>query len=302
MFMSSKNYHFIKKSLSSVNSARAQSYSSCFFGNEKWYCEDFDFEKLLLHPNDRRKIRFGLKSNVDFLIQLDLQNLKDCLANDAHNSENFLDRLSNKNPTTSGNSLLGMMQAAAPSKAKDIVEILSRIESNLHFSQSLNEFFATNQKINSARLVILEAMKKGPDIGAILRGGSFAAAANAYLHVTSPFDYETAYFRYGSTDNLIQTYNRNPRTSTRNSGSATHISTSRRTNTNRPKRFGYCFRFNGGDRCSFGNQCQYTHRCSNCESPRHGENRCPEVRDLHNMQVRNPRRYSSDAHDTAPSQ
>ena len=109
--------------------------------------------------------------------------------------------MNNKNPIAIGNFLLGMMQFAAFSKTKNIVDILNRIDSNLHFSQSINEFFATNQKINPARLVILEAMKKGPDIGAILRGGSFAVAANAYLHLSSPFDYETAYFRYGSTGN-----------------------------------------------------------------------------------------------------
>ena len=194
MFKSWEKYQFVKRSLSSINAARSQLYSSCFFGNEKWYTESCDFEKIIIHPIERRKFRFGLKSCVEFLIHLDIQNLRDCLSNDNYQAENFLNRLNDTNPLLTGNSLLGMMKAAAPSKTTKIIEILDRIESNLHFSQRLNEFFATNQKINPARLVILEVMKKGPNMGAVLRGGSFASAANAYLHLRNLYDHDSAFF------------------------------------------------------------------------------------------------------------
>ena len=79
----------ICESLTPVNAARSQLYSACFFGNEKWYDENCDFEKLIIHPIDRRKFRFGLKSNVEFLLHLDFQNLKDCLTNDEYKAEIF---------------------------------------------------------------------------------------------------------------------------------------------------------------------------------------------------------------------
>ena len=75
-----KNPH-LRKSLSAVNKARAFNYGSRAFGNKKWYKENFDTQEGLKSNKERRQFRFGLKSNVDFLIQLDLWNLKALLQN-----------------------------------------------------------------------------------------------------------------------------------------------------------------------------------------------------------------------------
>ena len=49
-----------------------------------WYTENFCIGRGLKSNVERRKFRFGLKSNVDFLIQLDLANLKTCLLDKTH--------------------------------------------------------------------------------------------------------------------------------------------------------------------------------------------------------------------------
>ena len=43
---------------------------------KKWYTEDFDISRGLKNNKSRRQFRFGLKSNVEFLVQLDLENLR----------------------------------------------------------------------------------------------------------------------------------------------------------------------------------------------------------------------------------
>ena len=62
-----KNPH-LRKSLRAVNNARTFKYGSRAFGKKKWYKENFDIQEGLQSNEDRRKFRFGLKSNIDFLI------------------------------------------------------------------------------------------------------------------------------------------------------------------------------------------------------------------------------------------
>ena len=73
LFSSPSKFTNIQRSLYSKSFV----YSANFFGTKKFYSDEFDFKKTPLHPSDRRKIRFGLKSLVDFVIQLDLYNLKE---------------------------------------------------------------------------------------------------------------------------------------------------------------------------------------------------------------------------------
>ena len=76
LFNKLKQSPHLRKSLSAVNKARAFKYGSRAFGHKQWYKEDFNLKEGLRSNEDRRKFRFGLKSNVDFLIQLDILNLK----------------------------------------------------------------------------------------------------------------------------------------------------------------------------------------------------------------------------------
>ena len=66
-------YPKLRQSLPSINSARAFKYGSRAFGQKSWYSESFDIAKGLKTNADRQKLRYGLKSNVDFLIQVTLR-------------------------------------------------------------------------------------------------------------------------------------------------------------------------------------------------------------------------------------
>ena len=79
LFSPTSNFSKIQRSLPSLYTAKSHVYGSTFFGKKACYSCDFDFKKQPIHPHDRRKIRFGLKGLVDFIIQLDLENLKACL-------------------------------------------------------------------------------------------------------------------------------------------------------------------------------------------------------------------------------
>ena len=79
LFSGTKNFSHIFRSLQSVQNAKSFIYSTSFFGEKKFYADDFDFNKTPLHPENRRKIRFGLKSILDFIVQLDLHSLRGVL-------------------------------------------------------------------------------------------------------------------------------------------------------------------------------------------------------------------------------
>ena len=76
-----QKYPHLRQALSSVNAARAFKHGSRAYGQKRWYREDFDLIRGIKTNKSRRQFRFGLKSNVEFLIQLDLENLRSCLLN-----------------------------------------------------------------------------------------------------------------------------------------------------------------------------------------------------------------------------
>ena len=79
LFHKIRNNPPLRKSLTAINKARAFKYGTRAFGLKKWYKEPFDTVEGLRTNEERRKFRFGLKSNIDFLIQLDILHLKTCL-------------------------------------------------------------------------------------------------------------------------------------------------------------------------------------------------------------------------------
>ena len=85
-------FSYIQRSLASIHNAKSHVYSNTFFGLKKFYGDEFDF-KSPLRPNYRRKIRFGLKSTVDFIIQLHLHNLMDLLTKPDPTVQRFTTRL-----------------------------------------------------------------------------------------------------------------------------------------------------------------------------------------------------------------
>ena len=79
-----QKFPHLRQALSSVNAARAFKYGSRSFGQKRWYTEDFDISRGLKNNKNLRQFRFGLKSNVEFLVQLDLENLRSCLVDSTY--------------------------------------------------------------------------------------------------------------------------------------------------------------------------------------------------------------------------
>ena len=71
--------------------------------------------------------------------------------------------------------------------------ILKRVISNMHFSQSMSGFLASESAIEAAKIVVTEAVKRGPDLGSFLRRGSFASCVQVYRNLSSQFDYDSAF-------------------------------------------------------------------------------------------------------------
>ena len=130
----------LRKSLASLNTARAYLYGSRAFGLKSWYKESFDVFKGLRSNAERRKFRFGLKGNIDFLIQLDVQNLKTCLQDKNFEPENVLTRPSRG---LSDGSFLDTLQNVNALRCSKLCKILNRISDNLNFTQSLSEYLQT---------------------------------------------------------------------------------------------------------------------------------------------------------------
>ena len=128
LFPSPKSFCRIQRSLSSILSAKSRVYSSTFFGKKSLYAEEFDFKKDPIHPEDRRKIRFGLKSAVDFVIQLDVENLKSCFNEPDTGVAEFREFRENTRAShVAPDSFFAMMDRANPVKSTLIQEIINRI-------------------------------------------------------------------------------------------------------------------------------------------------------------------------------
>ena len=195
---------------------------------------------------DRRRFRFGLKSNVDFMIQLDLETL--------------INKLAEKSPSqgddipieeTEGDcSFANLMRNYNSSRYDNVCKRLKRLRSNLHFTQSLAEYFAMEDKIDPGLCVVNEALRGGPDMGIYLQGGSVASKALIFRHLVSQYDKDVK--------------NHTVKKLTREFGSSRSF--------RHP--LGVCFEFQK-DRCR-RKYCTFSHTCSFCKSSSHGYNNCPE--------------------------
>lgn len=261
-------YPILRKSLQSINTARAYKYGSKSFGERGWYTENFDVVKNLHSNMDRRKFRFGLKSNIDFLIQLDLENLKSCLI-DKSLDQNFhhVDQAA----SLSDGSFLSLMQQMNLSKAQKFCRILKRMESNLNFTQSLSEHFANDEMLEPALMVVSDVLRQSPDLGEGLWGRSVAANALLYRHRASPRDRE---FKSEISNPRTTQFSLRPQTRPQKRNFIGYRPPN--PSYTKPKYpIGSCFRFQSTGRCDIRG-CTYDHACCKCFSKTHGKDFCPD--------------------------
>ena len=256
LFSDPSKFSHIQRSLSSLHLAKSHVYSNNFFGQKRFFGEEFDFSKAPLHPRDRRKVRFGLKSIVDFIVQLDLHNLKELLTEPEVRVEQFTDRLTfGENTQFSDDSFFGFLRRVNPEKCRRLHLIVERIISNMHFSQSMSGFLASEDVIEAPKIVVTEAVKRGPDLGSFLRGGSFAACVQVYRNLASKFDSDKAFFINS------------------NSQKSNSTRAYKRFGGRFPYPTGFCYTFQKTNSCTFRG-CRFKHVCTNCESKNHGRENC----------------------------
>ena len=80
-------------------------------------------------------------------------------------------------PPLSDGSFLNLMDKMNPTRCRKSCNIMNRLHGNIDFSQSLNEYFATDDMLEPALLLAADAIRNGPNLGNFFRGGSVAASA-----------------------------------------------------------------------------------------------------------------------------
>ena len=251
--------------MSSINTAKSFVYGSRAFGQQHWYKETFKVCRSLHTNADRRKFRFGLKSNIDFLIQLDIQNLKSILANKEFEPQEL--STDNFPPQLSNGSFLSTLYKLNQKRCKKMCAIIERIAANLEFTQSLAEYFANDDMLEPALIFIADALRKGPNLLSTLHGGSVASNALIYRNRASFGDHDknAAQKQFDIKKKPFQTQN------------TTYKSNVFPQNQQKQIKFrtGYCFRFQYTDVCQ-NSDCPYNLICHQCVSAEHGYKNCPK--------------------------
>ena len=123
----------------------------------------------------------------------------------------------------------------------------------------MSENLASDGAIEAVKIELIEAIRRGPDLGKFLRGGTFASCVRIYRNLSSRHDFDAAYFmpKIKAQD---QKSNRRTKTATQSFQYPN----------------GFCFAFQRRGSCSRDN-CVFKHTCSNCEDERHGADQCLRI-------------------------
>ena len=144
--------------------------------------------------------------------------------------------------------------------------VLKRIQANLEFTQSLAEYFATDDMLEPALLVVSSAIRRNLNLEESLRGGSVTAQSLLYRHRASPRDHDFS-TRRSVKEPRVQ--NSKPLFS--------HFSRTKQLGTPSPGfPIGTCWRFQTTNACP-KDDCRYDHTCCHCHSKSHGKRSCPDI-------------------------
>ena len=235
--------------IENLHAARAHKYGHAHFGPKIWYKESLNLAKKFKSQTDRRKFRIGLKGLMDFLNQLNIKDLEKLL----HDGDSAGFNLLKMPMPMSPEAMCSYLKAAPPikiiecmnkKKAADILELVGKISSLAHFSQSMAEYFARDDALEPALAVVCEVLRTSQDVGAVLQKNS-----TSFLSLAQPFDKH----RSGEDRDAVKT----PKNSVPSQATI---------------RGGLCLRFQ--KRYCNPKYCSYVHKCSNCGSFRHGDANC----------------------------
>ena len=259
LFKKLKSSISARSSLSAVHAARAHKYGHVQFGPKTWYKDSENISEKLTSQDDRKKFRQGLKSDVDFLNQLNLHDLVKYFIGGKQNistlNKSTRKKLGDIFECLKDVPLIDILKLIDPAKAGKIFTSIDKIVALAHFSQSMGNYYARDDSLDPALNVVCEALRGNFDIEYILRkrGGTFQSLASTYYHLRSSGDRDLSGPTHFSR-------NRGSR------GTGGYRSYTRKT----PPSSKTCWEFDKNDRCS-KRDCKFSHRCKRCGSKKHGE-------------------------------
>ena len=162
-----------RTNLASIHAARSHKYGHVQFGPKKWYKEATNVSKKLSRQEDRRKFRQGLKSNIDFLNQLNLHDLMKGLL-DGEQQIDDLPKAVQKKLTNSFECLnkvpiMDILKLIDDDKAKKLFLSIEKIVALAHVSQSMGNYFARDDALDPALSTVCQALREDTDFEFILK-------------------------------------------------------------------------------------------------------------------------------------
>ena len=188
-----KNNITARSDLSSIHAARSHKYGHVQFGPKKWYKESVHVSEKFTSQKDRKKFRQGLKCNVDFLNQLNMHDLMSMLikgkqsASEIHKS--VIAKLGDIFECIKDVPLIEILSLIDKEKAQKILLIIDKIVALAHVSQSMGNYFASDDSLEPALSVVCQGLRGDCNFEHILRSGvTFQSLASAFHHLKSPKD------------------------------------------------------------------------------------------------------------------
>ena len=192
LFKKLKSSISARSSLSAIHAARAYKYGHVQFGPKTWYKDSENISEKLTSQEDRKKFRQGLKSDVDFLNQLNLHDLVKYFIGGKQNistlNKSTRKKLGDIFECLKDVPLIDILKLIDPGKAEKIFTSIDKIVALAHFGQSMADYFAHDDALEPALAVPCEVLRNAPDIGAILNNKcqSFLWLANCFQKLRSP--------------------------------------------------------------------------------------------------------------------
>ena len=162
-----------RSNLSSVHTARAHKYGHVHFYPKSWDKESSNISTKLTSQEDRIKLCQGLKCNVDFLNQL---NMDDLMANFINGDQDItlllkttISKLVDTFECLKHIPMLDILKLICNKKAKKIFVPIDKIFAFAHVSQSMDNYFAQDDNPRSALSTVCQALRRNIDVEYILR-------------------------------------------------------------------------------------------------------------------------------------
>ena len=260
-----------RRHLAGLNLARGHIYGVRAFGPKHWYDNKPSLARRLKTQAQRRQLRMGLKSSLEFLNQLRMGDLRTTLnGGDAaalsHIPQDYRATVAEFREKLSLASPRHILKLFAPEKLDAISNILDGIEALADFNQRLARHLALQPALEPIHHVLCDILRSRLDFATVTSRCPLNIATEALRHRCSTPDDDAVTFDRQAPQ--TRNYDQRRRGIKSNQATRTQATGGAR---NRIKN---CCHFFQNDNC-VRRQCSYRHICNACGSSEHGYNKCP---------------------------